>query len=176
MEELEQAAKNSNADAQKHVGETLGDDMQISPERQQQILRDEDIARQVLGLFQLSYDDLIRMDDTSPYGQAVKANPLVIENVLAAENPVIEALKISLQFMPYAEFIGKYGDDPQGIKEALKAEAMEEMKASTAKQQKGAEADALAAVATPFSTPTSSKASTQTTKAHPPLEELFKNR
>ncbi len=89
--------------------ETITDDFEVDADRMKIIEKSEAEMRELLGLLGVNYDDLIRMDDKSVYARAVKANPNILDYVKNAENPVLAAVKVSLQFKPYAEFMEKYG-------------------------------------------------------------------
>lgn len=110
-------------------GETIADDGVIPADRQARLTRDEALVRDALGLFGVDYDALIKMDGASVYSRAVQANPALAGEVLKAESPVLEALKIAVQFKPVAEFTGKYGSTPEDIKAAMRAEIEAEMAA-----------------------------------------------
>lgn len=124
-------------------GETITDDGRIPADRKAQIVRDEDMVRQVLALFGIDYDSLIRMDgkdgEDSVYARAVQANPQLLQDVLGSGNPVIAALKVAVGFKPVAEFTAKYGSSPEAIKAAMRAEFEAENKP---KPKKAAAAEA----------------------------------
>ena len=40
---------------------------------------------------------------------------------------MLAALQVALNFKPYAEFMDKYGDDPQNIKDAIREEIKAEL-------------------------------------------------
>ncbi len=94
--------------------------------------RDEGVVRAALQLVGVDYDALIRMDAASPFSLAVKANPGLMDEVMASPSPVIEALKVALSYKPQAEFAAKYGNDPQAIRDSIRAEVMAEMKGQNA--------------------------------------------
>jgi hypothetical protein len=104
------------------AGETLTDDGPLSATRRGEIARDEAVVRQALALVKVDYDALIATEGDTPYAQAVRANPRVADEVLKAEQPVLAALKIALDYQPYAEFQAKYGREPSEIKERIAAE------------------------------------------------------
>lgn len=112
--------------------ETITDDFDVDAERMKKIEQSEAEMRELLSLVNLNYDDLIRMDDKSVYARAVKVNPAILEYVKNAENPVLAAVKISLQFKPYAEFMEKYGQEPSEIFQNIKQE-IEDQKAQPEK-------------------------------------------
>lgn len=102
--------------------ETITDDFEVDADRMKIIEKSEAEMRELLGLLGVNYDDLIRMDDKSVYARAVKANPNILDYVKNAENPVLAAVKVSLQFKPYAEFMEKYGQEPSEIFKNIKHE------------------------------------------------------
>lgn len=102
--------------------ETITDDFNVDADKMKVIEKAESEMRALLKLIDVDYDDLIRMDGKSIYSRAVSANPAVLDYVKNAENPVLEAVKISLQFKPYAEFMEKYGDQPDDIFQNIKNE------------------------------------------------------
>ena len=119
------AKQNNEQSAQGKLSQqpqTLADDAPIQAEKGAQIQREEALVRKALALFGVDYDALITPDGNSVYAQAVKANPRVAEAVLAAESPVLAALEIAAKFKPYAEFMEKYGSEPEQIRAAIRAE------------------------------------------------------
>lgn len=136
----------SGETAPKHVEETISDDFDLDENTRLNIEQTEDVVRDVLQLFGMNYDDLIRMDDTSIYAQAVRENPAVLQYVKASTNPVLEALKIAVNFKPYAEFMNNYGRDPEAIKKAIREEVMAEVNAQAKPKEKQQEM-----ASTPFS-------------------------
>lgn len=108
--------------------ETIVDDGDASAPQRERIAHDEGLVRDVLALVGVDYDALIKMDGKTPYSLAVQANPQLTSDVLQAEQPVVAALKIALGYRPYAEFVGKYGQEPGEIKERIRAEVMAENK------------------------------------------------
>lgn len=125
-------ALQSNGQTEVGGGETIADDGGIPADKQAQIARDEGLVRQVLGLFGINYDALIKMDGQSVYSCAVKANPALAQQVGQAENPILEALKVAVQYKPVADFTGKYGTTPEAIKAAVRAEIEAEMQGKDA--------------------------------------------
>lgn len=119
--------------------ETIADDFEVSADRMKIIEKSEAEMRELLGLLGVNYDDLIRMDDKSVYARAVKANPNIWDYVKNAENPVLAAVKVSLQFKPYAEFMEKYGQEPseifQNIKHEIEGEKKQPQKAMLAVEE-----------------------------------------
>lgn len=106
---------------------TVGNDGGVPADKKAQIERDEALVSAVLQLVGVSYADLITQDvgpngEHSPYAMAVRANPQLLKDVLAADNPVLAALQVALQYKPYAEFTAKYGADPAAIKAAIAKE------------------------------------------------------
>lgn len=120
--------------------ETLTDDIsQMSVDKKAEVERMEHLARQLLALFGQDYDALIRMDDVSPYAQAVRANPNLAADVLRDEQPVLRALEIALQFKPYADFMTKYGTTPAAIRDSVRQEYAAELDAHKTTLPDGAE-------------------------------------
>jgi hypothetical protein len=100
---------------------TVGNDGPLPADKKAQVEREEALVRSVLALFGIAYDELITSDvgaggETSPYAAAVKQNPQLMQQVLAAESPVLAALQIAASYKPYAEFSQKYGTAPDDIK------------------------------------------------------------
>lgn len=106
----------------KQATETIGDDFEVDAEKLQLIEKTEAQMRQLLKLLNVDYDALIRMDDKSVYAKAVQSNPAILEHVKNADNPVFEAVKVALQFKPYADFMSQYGDHPEDILSNIKKE------------------------------------------------------
>lgn len=124
--------------AHQNTNETVSDDLPIKPEKVKFIQETEKVVRETLAIFGIDYDALIRMDANSLYAKVVKRKPEVLEHVMADENPVLAALKIAVGFQPYAEFIEKYGEEPEAIKNAIKEELMLEMKQKRTEKEKSA--------------------------------------
>jgi hypothetical protein len=146
--------------------QTVGDDAPVPADRQAAIVHDEDLVRQVLGLFGIDYDALIVMDGKSCYSQALAARPDLAAQVLAADRPVVAALRVALDYKPYAEFAAKYGHTP----EEIKANMAKELQAAAPKS--GTEPAPRVAVAPPFSTVTASR-EPGTAKRRNDLASLF---
>ena len=124
---LSKISKDQHANEAENVEpQTLGDDFDLLPEQLNVIEQTEKEMRELLAHFDVSYDRLIAMDGQSVYSRAVAANPAILTAVKEATNPVYAAVKIALQFKPYADFMEKYGSEPNeilsNIKQAEKAE------------------------------------------------------
>ncbi len=108
-------------------GATLGDDATLPADKRAAIAHEETLVRGALKAVGIDYDALISTQaqegKPSPYALAVQANPRVLEEVLSAPSPALKALEVALGFKPYAEFVGKYGTEPEAIKAAILAEA-----------------------------------------------------
>ena len=163
--------------------ETLSDDGPISQVKADEIKRDEAIVRTVFELLGQDYDALIRMDPVvdeqngtttySPYAKAIQANPGLVQEILAAESPVLAAVQIAMNFAPYAEFMAQYGEDPQSIKENMRKELSREMNEKMNKTTAPAHAAVDdAPVVTPFSR-TSRKANKKIAFKEKSLKEIF---
>lgn len=150
------------------AAETISDDFALSDDARLSIQQTEETVRQVLKLFELDYDALVRMDDTSLYARAVQENPAVLAYVKQAQNPVLEALKIAIGFKPYAEFIEKYGKDPDSIKTAMRAEIEAEMKGAKTEKEKDVSFEG-----TPFSKLTASTSFSAKNKEEDVFSSLF---
>ena len=148
------------------VSETISDDSPLDENQRQKILATEVIVRKTLAVFGLDYDQLIAMDNNSLYAQAVQTNPAILDAVLGAEDPVIEAVKIAVGFKPVAEFKAKYGDNPESIKEAMRSEILAEMK----------ENKNMPAKEVPGSFGAEGTRDLQKTTTSSSLQEIFKNR
>lgn len=122
MESMDKMAGKELPDTQ-----TVADDSPMPPELQQKIMQYETVVREVLAIFGLNYDDMIRMDNKSPYAQAVAANPAILQQVALSENPVLSALKIAAAFQPYTQFVEKYGSKPDEIEAAIRKQVLAEM-------------------------------------------------
>lgn len=124
MQQLAEKLEELNAQktAAPTAKETISDDFDVDAERLKTIEKCEAEMRELLQMMNINYDDLIRMDGKSVYSRAVSANPAVLQHVKNAQNPVLEAVKISLQFKPYAEFMEKYGQEPDEIFQNIKQE------------------------------------------------------
>lgn len=113
--------------------ETIADDAPELIALRESITQYESVVRKVLALMGVNYDELIRMDNNSPYAQAVNANPMLLTQVAQSKNPVLSALQIAMQFKPYAEFASQYGNTPDAVKKAIRDEVMAEVNADSAK-------------------------------------------
>ncbi len=125
MEQLRAVAEQRKA----KVGgspQTVADDGPVSAEKRAGIERDEVLVREAFRLAGIDYDALIATEGDTPYAAAVKANPKVADEVLAAESPVLAALKVAFGFKPYADFSKKYGSEPAEIRESIRQEVMGE--------------------------------------------------
>ena len=129
--------------------ETISDDTQLPPELTASIQREEKLLRTALALFGIQYDELIRLDGRSSYAKAVEANPAVLEGVMQSESPVLAALQIAVGFQPYADFMTKYGNHPESIREAIRSEFEAEKKEKSQAVEKQKETTP----GTPFSSP-----------------------
>lgn len=112
---------------------TVSNDGPLPADKKTQVERDEALVRPVLALFGLDYAALITAEEgpngeKSPYAQAVAANPRLLQEVLAADNPVLAALQVAVSFKPYADFTQKYGTTPEAIKAAIVQEAQGQAK------------------------------------------------
>jgi hypothetical protein len=108
--------------------QTVSDDFKVEKAKQQQILYYEEIIRTTLAMFNLSYDDLIRMDGKSAYCKAVEFYPHLIDEVKKSNCPPLTALHIAKSMQPYIEFTQKYGSSLEEIKQSLKTEINQEAK------------------------------------------------
>lgn len=111
-------------------GETIADDSAALANKAEGIRRDEALVREALAMFGVDYDALISMTDKdgkpSVYARAAEANPAVLEQVAKDPQPVLAALRVAVGYKPFAEFADKYGETPEDIKAAVKAEVMAE--------------------------------------------------
>ena len=124
--------------------QTVADDFKASDEIEVKIKSQEEIIRQVLTLFNISYDDLIRLDGKSAYCKAVNFYPHLIDEVKKAECPPLKALQIAAAMKPYLEFTSKYGSSLDEIKAKLKDEVKQEIQTKPSKpEEKVAEQSAL---------------------------------
>jgi nitrogenase molybdenum-iron protein alpha/beta subunit len=162
-------AKNKTPQA----SETIGDDFDVDVNKLKMIEKSEAEMRILLKLMDMDYDALIRMDGKSIYSRAVNSNSAVLEHVKNAENPVLEAVKISLQFKPYAEFMEKYGQEPteifKNIKQELEGQVSEQKKTEKPFIQEQIEG-------APFSGISNLKAEEAKQSEMPSLNEIFKNK
>lgn len=108
--------------------QTVSDDFDVNKAKEQQILHYEDIIRKTLAMFNLSYDDLIRMDGKSAYCKAVEFYPHLIDEVKNSNCPPLTALHIAKSMQPYLDFTNKYGSSLEEIKQSLKDEINKEEK------------------------------------------------
>lgn len=118
----------ANVNNQEKTKQTVSDDFDVEKAKQMQILHYEDVIRKTLALFDLNYDDLIRMDGKSAYCKAVQFYPHLINEVKQSECPPLTALHIAKSMKPYLEFTQKYGSSLEDIKQSLKDEISAEMK------------------------------------------------
>lgn len=102
--------------------QTISDDFKIEGAKEKQILHYEEIIRKTLEMFDLNYDDLIRMDGKSAYCKAVEFYPHLIDEVKSSKCPPLTALHIAKSMKPYIEFTQKYGSSLKDIKQNLKNE------------------------------------------------------
>jgi hypothetical protein len=123
FEQLGALANRQKMLAQQSVSaQTVSDDAAVSADKQASIVQQEELVRRALGMFGISYDSLIAMDGKSSYSQAVAAQPDLAKQVVGADVPVLAALKVAVDYQPYAEFAVKYGSTPEDIKKNLQAE------------------------------------------------------
>lgn len=109
--------------------QTVSDDFNADKAKESLILEQEHIIRNVLALFDINYDDLIRMDGKSAYCQAVQFYPHLINEVKQSPYPALTALQIAKNMQPYLNFTSKYGKSLDEIKENLKKEIKQESSA-----------------------------------------------
>jgi len=114
------------------------------------IMQEEQFARELLKLMGVNYDELIRMDERSPYARAVQANPALLDQVRQASSPVLAALRVAMGFKPYAEFMDRYGSEPDSIREAIRQEVQAEMQQQPKPQPAQAQAADAPFAGTPF--------------------------
>lgn len=150
-------------------GATLGDDAPLPADKRAAIAQEETLVRGALKAVGVDYDALIatpgQEGQLSPYALAVQANPGLLQDVLAAPSPTLKALEVALSFKPRAEFAAKYGDEPEAIKAAVRAEVL-------AEQRLDAAAPDMAA-GLPFSRPRGG-AKVATPKGKAALAEVFR--
>ena len=133
------------------------------------------MVRPLLALFDINYDDLVRLEpgeggNVSPYARAVNANPAVLERVFQSDRPVLAALQVALGFKPYAEFMDQYGEDPQSIRDAIRDEVKAELTAPAV----DATAQGKTPSATPFSASQRQSNGQTKTPETPNLGDIFK--
>lgn len=119
--------------------QTVSDDFDANKEKENEIYLQEEIIRRALSMFDISYDDLIRMDGKSAYCRAVEFYPHLLEDVRKSDCPPLYALAISKSMKPFLEFTEKYGESLDQIKHNLKEELKKEMKDSSKTMQKESE-------------------------------------
>ena len=107
--------------------QTVSDDFDVNKVKEQQILHYEDIIRKTLSLFDIKYDELIKMDGKSAYNKAVQLYPHLLDEVKKSDCPPLTALHIAKSMQPYLEFTQKYGSSVEQIKQSLKDELNNEM-------------------------------------------------
>lgn len=122
MQRLSKLAEQQNTINQ-NATETVQDDADFNEDVLAKIETEEALVRPVLALFGLDYDALIDEGSGSVYGRAVQANPTILQHVAQAKSPVLAALQVVAAFKPYAEFMERYGENPEDIKKAILAEA-----------------------------------------------------
>lgn len=101
---------------------TVSDDGEVPADVKLAITRDETVVRAALKKVGVDYDALIATEGNTPYALALRANPALARDILAAENPVLAALDVAVAYKPYAEFGARYGTEPEAIKAAILAE------------------------------------------------------
>lgn len=111
--------------------QTVSDDFMTNKQQDEAIQGQESIIRQVLALFNVNYDDLIRLDGKSAYCQAVQFYPFLIDEVKKAPCPPLRALQIAKAMEPYIAFTNKYGTTMEQIRDSLKQEVKQENSAKT---------------------------------------------
>lgn len=116
--------------------QTVSDDFDVDSAKKQDILHYEQIIRKTLELFDINYDDLIRMDGKSAYNQAVQFYPNLLEEVKKSKCPPLTALNIAKKMQPYMEFTAKYGSSIDDIKQNLKNEVSMQAKQENSKKAK----------------------------------------
>jgi hypothetical protein len=116
--------------------QTVSDDFDVNSAKKQDILHYEQIIRKTLELFDINYDDLIRMDGKSAYNQAVQFYPNLLEEVKESKCPPLTALNIAKKMQPYMEFTAKYGSSIDDIKQNLKNEMSMQAKNEQSKKAK----------------------------------------
>lgn len=154
------------------AAESIADDTNLDEKARRAIERDEALVRRALELFGVVYDDLIRMDEQSPYAKALKMQPDLLTQIANAENPVLAALEVAVGFEPYADFIQKYGQDPAQIKESIRQEVEEELR--KASKQRLAETSNNTETAPVFST-SRGQTSRPSGNKPVPLADIFKS-
>lgn len=154
--------------------ETIADDFDASPDEIKKIQNAENDMRSLLKAMDVDYDTLIRMDNKSVYSRAVAANPAILEFVRTSANPVLEAVKIALGFKPYAEFMDKYGNEPNEILKNIHQEFETKNKAKT--DTSTTEIDVNETLVRPsFSNVTTDKSQLKSSKT-PSFNDIFKNK
>lgn len=168
---VEKLDKINSKNKTSNTTETISDDFDVEAEKLKTIENSEAEMRTLLNLMDIDYDELIRMDGKSIYSRAVSSNPAVLDHVKNAKNPVLEAVKISLQFKPYAEFMGKYGQEPteifKNIKQEIEGQKVEQKEVEKPSVQEIVEGSS-------FSGSLGSKAEGSKSSEVPSLNELFK--
>lgn len=150
--------------------ETIADDAVIPKEKAARVADVENIVRETLAIFGMDYDSMIRMDDKSLYARVVRRRPEVLSAVMQDENPVLAALKIAVGFQPYADFIEKYGEEPEVIVKAIREEVMTEMKQARASKE-----SAVNSIKSPaFSGEIKPKKAKPKAKKEKTLDDIFK--
>ena len=91
-------------------------------------------VRAALALFDIDYDSYINYDPTAPYGIALSSNPALVEQITQADMPVVAALEVAIAYQPHAEFVQKYGRNPEEVRAAIRKELEEEMAQKKATQ------------------------------------------
>lgn len=129
LDECKQANVQSNKVKQEVKTEeqqTVSDDFNVEEKAKQQILHYEEIIRKTLELFDINYDEMIRMDGKSAYNKAVQFYPHLLDEVKKSTCPPLTALNIAKKMQPYMEFTKKYGSSIEDIKQSLKNEVADE--------------------------------------------------
>lgn len=120
--------KNEEQEIKIEDKQTVSDDFNVEEQAKQQILYYEQIIRKTLELFDINYDDMIRMDGKSAYNKAIDFYPHLLNEVKNSTCPPLTALHIAKRMQPYIEFTTKYGSSIDDIKQSLKNEVSNEVK------------------------------------------------
>lgn len=168
------------ANQNKAQQQTVSDDFDANKAKEQQIYLYEEIIRRALSMFDVSYDDLIRMDGKSAYCQAVQIYPHLLEEVRNADCPPLYALAISKSMQPYLEFTAKYGTSieqiKQNLKEELKKENQEAAKSKVAEIDENTEEPKQASIFADINSAVTKNNKTKKTSAkEDSLADLFAN-
>jgi hypothetical protein len=144
----------------------------VDGDRLAQMARDEELVRQVLALFNIDYNGFIAMDGKSCYCQAMDANPQLAQQVALADWPILEALKVALEYQPYAEFTSRYGRTPEEIRQNMQAE-LAAQNAPAVAMEEGPREPAMNNIGPVFSRYAGSAATQAPTRKKDDLASLF---